>query len=384
METGVLLHKLKEFQITGKVGCWLAAFLDSGSRRQAVAVDGRVSSLSPVISGIAQGTVLGPVLFLIHIADIARGVSPSTTTTSFADDTRAKRAIKDPVQDCTSLQQDLGAIYSWAEDVNMKFNTDKFECLRYWPGRTTAPENNYHAPDNAVIEEKDHLRDLGVEMSNDLSFSIHIQNTVTAASKLAGWALRTFRRRSKTLMLTIWKCIVQPKMDYCSQLWSPSDQASIAQLETVQRHFTSKIVGMDGKDYWERLQELKLYSQERRRERYQIIFLFKLSQGLTQGYNIQFTTDARRGRLAQPKYVNWHAPATVRRARESSLAVKGVKLYNLLPKAIRNHDAKKVDSFKIMLDNFLSSVADQPSVPGRVRAAQTNSLLHQIPMLDQN
>ena len=109
-----------------------------------------------------------------------------------------------------------------------------------------------------------------------------------------------------------------------------------------------------------------------------LIFLFKLSQGLTQGYNIQFTTDARRGRLAQPKYVNWHAPATVRRARESSLAVKGVKLFNLLPKAIRNHDAKKVDSFKIMLDNFLSSVADQPSVPGWAWAAQTNSRVSYI------
>ena len=139
---------------------------------------------------------------------------------------------------------------------------------------------------------------------------------------------------------------------------------------------------MDGKDYWERLQEVRLYTQERRRERYQVMFLWKLSQRLIHGYNIQFTNDV--GHLVQPKYVTWHAPATVRRARESSLAVKGVKLFNLLPKAIRNHDAKKVDSFKIMLDNFLSSVADQPSVPGRVRAAQTNSLLHQIPMLDQN
>ena len=81
VESGVLLHKLKEFQITGNVGCWLATFLDSGSRRQAVAVYGRVSSLSSVISGITQGTELGPVLFLIHIEDIARGVSPSISTT---------------------------------------------------------------------------------------------------------------------------------------------------------------------------------------------------------------------------------------------------------------------------------------------------------------
>jgi hypothetical protein len=91
VETGVLLHKLKECGISGKVGCWLAAFLDSGARQQAVVVNGRVSSLSPVVSGVPQGTVLGPVLFLIHIRDIANGLSSRTTASSFADDTRVNR-----------------------------------------------------------------------------------------------------------------------------------------------------------------------------------------------------------------------------------------------------------------------------------------------------
>ena len=135
-----------------------------------------------------------------------------------------------------------------------------------------------HSPDGSVIEEKDHLRDLGVEMSNDLTFNIHIANTVAAANKLVGWALRSFRRRSKHIMLTIWKSLVQSKLDYCSQLWSPSDQASIGKLESVARNFTSQIHGMDGLDYWERLHSLHLYSQERRRERYQIIFLWKVAQ----------------------------------------------------------------------------------------------------------
>ena len=75
METGVLIHKLKECGISGKVGCWIAAFLDSSARKQAVVVDGRVSHLCPVVSGVPQGTVLGPVLFLIHIRDIANGLS---------------------------------------------------------------------------------------------------------------------------------------------------------------------------------------------------------------------------------------------------------------------------------------------------------------------
>ena len=88
-------------------------------------------------------------------------------------------------------------------------------------------------------------------------------------------------------MLTIWKSLIQPRMDYCSQLWSPTKQGDIARLESVQRGFTSKIEGMDGLDYWDRLELLGMYSQERRRERYQIILLWKITQGLVQGYNVE-------------------------------------------------------------------------------------------------
>ena len=109
----------------------MAAFLDLSSRQQAVVVEGGVSALSPVISRVPQGTVMGPVLFLLHIADIAHEVSTNTTTSSYVDDTRANRCIKNIETDCDVLQQDLASIYRWAEDVNMLFNSDKFECLRF-------------------------------------------------------------------------------------------------------------------------------------------------------------------------------------------------------------------------------------------------------------
>ena len=77
----------------------------------------------------------------------------------------------------------------------MVFNNDKFESLRFWPDKNYKPSSQYLSPDGKEIEEKQHLRDLGVELSNDLTFSLHIENTVAAANKLAGWALRSFRRR---------------------------------------------------------------------------------------------------------------------------------------------------------------------------------------------
>ena len=265
VETGVLLHKLRDSKVLGKVGCWLGAFLDSAHRQQAVVVDGRLSSLSPVISGVPQGTVLGPILFLIHIADIARGVSSSTIASSYVDDTRVCRSMKDVSNDCQQLQSDLSSIYDWAADVNMTFNSDKFECLRYWP-KKNKPEFDYKSPDGSIIEEKQHLRDLGVEMASDLTFSIHIQNTVSGANKLMGWALRTFRRRSKQVMLTIWKSIIQAKLDYTSQLWSPRDQASIGSLESLARNFTSKIEGLGHLDHWERSSPQTLFPGKEKRE----------------------------------------------------------------------------------------------------------------------
>ena len=262
----------------------------------------------------------------------------------------------------------------------MHFNGDKFECIRFWPNNTAAPEFDYQGPDGESIQVKDSLKDLGVYLSSDLSFHLQVEKIVAAASRIAGWALRTFRRRTSGTMITIWKSLVQPKLDYCSQFWSPGDQGSINRIEAVQRHFVSKISGLDGLCYWDKLQSLRLYSQERRRERYMVMFIWKLSQGLVNGYQIQFSSIlGRRGRTAQPYDIVQSSPAIVRRAREASLGVKGTRIFNLLPPDIRNLESVSVDTFKAELDRFLASIPDQPTVSGLGRSAESNSLLHQIP-----
>ena len=178
-------------------------------------------------------------------------------------------------------------------------------------------------------------------------------------------------------MLTIWKSLIQSKMDYCSQLWAPTDQASISRLESVARNFTSQISGMENKDYWERLHDLHLYSQERRRECYMIILLWKIAQGYVGGYDVSFHSNPRRGREAEVKVVNMRSPLAVKRARLASLSVRGSKLFNCIPTGLRNMSVGTVDQFKAGLDAWLATIPDEPTVPGRQRAAVTNSLLDQ-------
>ena len=197
---------------------------------------------------------------------------------------------------------------------------------------------------------------------------------------MAGWALRTFRRRGRGMMLTILRTLVQPRLDYCSQLWSPRDQTSINRLESIQRQFISNIDDSNLKrmDYWGRLSFLRVYSQERRRERYQICFLWKLTQGLIEGYTISWQWSDRRGRLAVPANIPREAPSRVRAAREKSLSVHGAHLFNLLPKSLRNENSADFPLFKNHLDIFLSLIPDQPTTPGLARAAASNSLLYQL------
>ncbi|KAK3868070.1 hypothetical protein Pcinc_026514 [Petrolisthes cinctipes] len=172
VDHGVLLHKLRNLGISGELGLWVSAFLTN--RTQFVAVSGAMSSVSSVLSGVPQGSVLGPLLFLVHIHDIDSNITNSTVT-SFADDTRITKVINTN-EDAVLLQNDLEEIYEWANINNMKFNNNKFDHLRYSTTPTHIPNASYEAPDGSIIATQPYVRDLGVSLSNDATFSLHITN----------------------------------------------------------------------------------------------------------------------------------------------------------------------------------------------------------------
>ena len=178
--------------------------------------------------------------------------------------------------------------------------------------------HHFKDPDGSDIEEPSEVKDLGILFSPDLTSRTHIDKMVKQMNKFIGWIFRTFRVRSVRVMMTLWRSVVQSKIDYCSQLWSPADAKTINLLENIQCKLTSRIFGMKDRDYWERLMDLKLYSQERRRERYAIIFIGKCAVGLVDGYTLNFSNNPRRGRLCVSRIVNQKAPIQVRRASEAS------------------------------------------------------------------
>ena len=131
VDFGVVLKKLKTLGVRGKLGRWIHCFLTG--RTQKVVVGGASSSIKVVISGVPQGSVLGPLLFLIMIGDIDKSVLTAFLS-SFADDTRVGHWIKTK-EDLQNFQKDLDNIYEWASKNNMEFNSSKFECLRYGEDR---------------------------------------------------------------------------------------------------------------------------------------------------------------------------------------------------------------------------------------------------------
>ena len=151
------------------LGQWLHSFLNE--REQIVIANGVKSKESFVKSGVPQGTVLGPILFLILISDIDNNIS--STASMFADDTRVLRKISTE-EDVEALQEDLEKVFNWQEDNNMKFNGKKFELLRYGNNEILKENTKYLNPEGEEIEQTEKLRDLGIQMSDTANFNEHI------------------------------------------------------------------------------------------------------------------------------------------------------------------------------------------------------------------
>ena len=182
-------------------------------------------------------------------------------------------------------------------------------------------------------------------------------------------------------MLTLWKSLVIPIFDYCSQIYNPTKACQIQQLEMVQRSYIRKINGMKDKKYWDQLKILNLWSLQRRRERYQIIYIWKILEELVPNLTgesemLQTKSDSRR----RDCFVRAINRSGIQKIKHNSLAIRGARLFNKIPKEVGNLQNCPVDMFKRKLDKYLEQIPDEPLIPGYtiIRRCDSNSLIDMI------
>ena len=214
-------------------------------------------------------------------------------------------------------------------------------------------------------------------MNPDATFTQHIRDLRTSASLKCAWILRVFKTRDRLSLVTLWKSLVAPVLEYCCQLWNPSTIGLIQSLEAVQHSFFSKIAGFRSLDYWEQLSTLRMPSLQMRRERYLTIYVWKILEGLVPNFGLESTHRARRGRSCLVPTVGRAASHVVQTIRHNSMAVLGPRLFNHLPRNVRDVSGCSVETFKRALDKYLDTVPDEPRIPKLFKycSKSSNSLL---------
>lgn len=362
----ILLKKLKAFGIAGNLLNWLSSFLSN--REQCVIVDGHKSTPAKVLSGVPQGTVLGPLLFILYINDITKVIKHSYIKI-FADDSKLIKMIES-LTDRELLDSDLHAVIEWAVVNKMELNRLKFQLLSH--GNKNNLKSPYKIDENISLEKSENVVDLGVTLSENATFNTHISNAVSSAKRFAAWTMRTFKSRKKEVVLLLYKTYVRPRLEYGCALWSPHLVKDINSLEAVQRSVTFKIEGLENKNYWERLQELRLYSLQRRRERYQVIHMWKIYKEIIPNDLVfEFYSSRSHGIKCRRPKLNLKNKR-ISTLRNNYFTSVGPALFNAIPSSITS--SKSLNIFKSKLDKFLHLIPDTPPLPNYV-SQNHNSIL---------
>ena len=265
-----LILKLKSHGMGNSIINWIEQWLTD--RRQRVVVDGEVSSWKSVLSGVPQGSVLGPILFLVYINDLEEGVIGKIL--KFADDTKLFSKTKE-IGDKQNLQDDIDKLVKWSEKWQMLFNFGKCKCLHIGPENTSMTYEMGGTILSTTVKEKD----LGVTMNANMKVSEQCRIAASKGNQVLGMIRRNISYKDKSLIVPLYKAIVRPHLEYCIQAWSPYLRKDIDMLEKIQRRATKLIPGLRDLRYEERLKECGLTTLETRRLRGDQIEVFKILNG---------------------------------------------------------------------------------------------------------
>ena len=265
-----LLRKLEALGVRGEILRWIREWLRN--RKQRVTLEGVESEWENVISGVPQGSVLGPVLFAIYIEDIDEGVC--SRMLKFADDTKViGKSVTE--EDVRVLREDLERLREWSEKWQMGFNVDKCKVMYMGKGNSKAE----YKLGNKVLEECNEEKDLGVVISRNGKVEKQCAEAAKKGFKVLGMIARTFVTRKRNVILQLYKSLVRPLLDYCVQAWRPYRKKDIDLLERVQKRATRMVEECKELDYEERLRRLGLTTLETRRLRADLVEVYKILIG---------------------------------------------------------------------------------------------------------
>jgi hypothetical protein len=278
-----LMIKVRALGISNNLADWIENWLTD--RKQRVIINGAYSDWKPVTSGVPQGSVLGPLLFIIYINDLDCDLISKIA--KFADDTKLGGLAN--LNSAKAIQEDLDKIVKWSETWQMPFNVSK--CAVMHIGNKN-PNVEYKMK-NEILKTEKIVKDLGVYISDDLKTTKHCIEIEKICNRLIGYIKRQFTFKNKEIVITLYNALIRSRLEYAVQFWSPNLNKDIKRLEKIQARVTKLIPEIRNLPYEERLIKLDMISLEARRVQLDMIQVFKIIKGIDNiDYRKFFTLNA--------------------------------------------------------------------------------------------
>lgn len=320
-----LLQKLSCYGINGSLLNIISNFLND--RCQRVVLPDGTSDSKIVTSGVPQGSVLGPLLFLLYINDIADYFTDKVCIKLFADDIKIYFEIVNDT-DPAIFQSSINYISEWADIWQLQLAPAKCQHIRVGLARNAT--NVQYSLNNNILSTADKCRDLGVIVDSHLTFNEHIDSIVSRAHLRASQILRCFASKDPETLFKAFTTYVRPLLEYCSPVWSPVTIGNINRIESVQRRFTKRLNGLAFVPYDERLLLLNAERLEIRRLRTDLITCYKIMHGyVDMTVNDFFTFNTNSNTRGHP--FKLFVPDSRINARAHFFCVNVISLWNDLP-----------------------------------------------------
>ena len=342
-----LVYKVQKYGIQGNILGWINSFLNN--RTQCVVINDHVTKNAPVTSGIPQGSVLGPLLFVIYINDLAEAVDDMTHIFLFADDTKAFRNIYNSTQS-DILQEDINKLLKWSDDWLLKFHPDKCVSMSFGPG-----EPNTYWMNDTKLKQSHCEKDLGINIDDQLNFKKHISIIVNKATRIMAVVRKTFDYMDEDIFKLIFKSLIRPHLEYGAPVWSPHHKYLIEQIEKVQRRATKTVPGLKDLSYEDRLRKLKLPTLIYRRVRGDMITVFKFFNE-KHGYDptlpsiLPLHSEVIKESKTRGHKFKLHVDWGTKDVRKFSFSMRVREIWNSLPPEVV--ESEDIKSFESALDKF--------------------------------